>query len=158
MTRSQFIVLMNDFLKLIRIEYGLTQEKMAMVLGLSKKTLVEIEKGRSSLGWSGAVTCASLFATSPILTNAIGSDVGALITAIAFGDNPVIYPKTMGGKVWWRPIREDSGFRIQQNLLSHHFRLLDPENRRHAASFDLNEIEEVLMSILQSSDEIPKED
>ena len=158
MTRDQFIALMDSHVKLIRSEARLTQEKMAVVLGLSKKTLVEIEKGRSSLGWSGSVACASLFAHSPVLTNAIGTDVGALMVAIAFSQTPLEYPKTLGGKVWWKSIREEQGYRLQQNLISHHFRLLDSKNRRRAASFDLSEIDEVLMSILQASEDIPKED
>lgn len=53
MDRDTFVDLMNHQLKLVRTEYGLTQEAMARALGLSKKTLVEIEKGRSSLGWMG---------------------------------------------------------------------------------------------------------
>jgi DNA-binding XRE family transcriptional regulator len=158
MNRTQFIDLMNGVVKLIRSEYGLTQEKMATLLGLSKKTLVEIEKGRSSLGWTGAVACASLFSNSPVLVNAIGSDVDALIWAIAFQEAQALYPKTLGGKVWWKPVREAGGFRIQQNLISHHYRLLDAENRRRYASFVLEEIEGVLAAILEHEGVlIPKE-
>ena len=58
MERAEFISLMNSKIKLIRTEYDLTQEKMAEAIGLSKKTLVEIEKGRNSLSWSAAVTAA----------------------------------------------------------------------------------------------------
>lgn len=54
MDRDTFVDCMNRQLKLVRTEYGFTQEAMARALGLSKKTLVEIEKGRSSLGWMGA--------------------------------------------------------------------------------------------------------
>ena len=53
MNRAEFIREMDTQLKLVRTEYGYTQEMMASILGLSKKTLVEIEKGRSSLGWMG---------------------------------------------------------------------------------------------------------
>ena len=55
MNREEFIREMDTQLKLVRTEYGYTQEMMASILGLSKKTLVEIEKGRSTLGWMGAV-------------------------------------------------------------------------------------------------------
>ena len=48
MTKKEFAVRMDTMLKAVRKEYGFTQEKMAVVLGISKKTLVEIEKGRSS--------------------------------------------------------------------------------------------------------------
>ena len=60
MDRKEFIREMDIHLKLVRTEYGYTQELMASILGLSKKTLVEIEKGRSSLGWMGAVAFSSL--------------------------------------------------------------------------------------------------
>ena len=62
MKQKEFLDLMDSKLKLIRTEYCLTQDKMAAVIGLSKKTLVEIEKGRRSLSWSAAVAanCAAL--------------------------------------------------------------------------------------------------
>jgi Predicted transcriptional regulators len=44
MGKKQFVKLMDEKLKLIRTEYGLTQDKMALILGISKKTLIEIEK------------------------------------------------------------------------------------------------------------------
>jgi DNA-binding XRE family transcriptional regulator len=50
MDRKQFIEICDSKLKMIRIEFSYSQEKMALILGISKKTLVEIEKGRSSLG------------------------------------------------------------------------------------------------------------
>jgi DNA-binding XRE family transcriptional regulator len=148
MTRTELIELMNNHVKLIRNEYDLTQEKMASLLGISKKTLVEIEKRRSSLGWTGTVALASLFSNSSVLINALGTDVDALISAVAFDQTPSSFPKTMGGKVWWKLIREDRGYRIQQNLISHHYRLLDLENRRRYASFDLEEIEKALTSLV----------
>ena len=47
MERTEFISIMNSKIKLIRTEFDLTQEKMAEAIGISKKTLVEIEKGRN---------------------------------------------------------------------------------------------------------------
>ncbi|MBQ2846019.1 MAG: helix-turn-helix domain-containing protein, partial [Firmicutes bacterium] len=52
MTREEFIKQIDGQVKLVRTEYGFTQDVMARVVGISKKTLVEIEKGRSSLGWT----------------------------------------------------------------------------------------------------------
>ena len=40
MTKEQFIKEMNRQVKLVRTEYGFTQDVMAQGLGLSKKTLV----------------------------------------------------------------------------------------------------------------------
>ena len=44
MTKKEFAATLDSALKAVRKEYGFTQEKMAAVLGISKKTLVEIEK------------------------------------------------------------------------------------------------------------------
>jgi DNA-binding XRE family transcriptional regulator len=144
MKKVQFVYIMDQQVKLIRNEYGLNQDKMAALLGLSKKTLVEIEKGRSSLGWTAAVALASIFSNSTIINNSLGGDVEDIIVAIAFNDVDVKYPRTMGGKIWWKTVLEKEGYIIQQNILSHHFRLLDPDNRRRIASFEYSEIEEHL--------------
>lgn len=147
MEKMEFIRLMDQSLKPIRQEYGLTQDKMAGVLGLSKKTLVEIEKRRSSLGWSGSVVLTSLFSNSRVLIDSLGSDVSELVSAIAFRDSEPVYPKTLGGKVFWKTVDEKGGYTLQQNLVSHHYRLLDPENRRRIATFRLDEIRDYLNSV-----------
>ncbi len=150
MNKSDFIEILDKKLKLIRTEYGLTQDKMATVLGISKKTLVEIEKNRKSLGWTNSVALASIFSDSTILHDAVGGDVSALIIAIALRDVEVDYPKTWGGRVWWKTITESKGFRIQQHVFTRHYRLLNPENRRLFASFSIEETEAVWNDINKS--------
>lgn len=150
MEKKQFIKLMDEKLKLLRTEYGLTQDKMAAILGISKKTLIEIEKNRKSLGWTNSIALASIFSDSTILHDSIGGDVSDIIIALAFKDIDVDYPKTWGGKVWWKTISEKKCYRIQQNMFSRHYRLLDQENRRIFASFSLKETEEILEEILNS--------
>ncbi len=49
MTKEELVSEVNSKLKLVRTEYGLTQDKMSVILGISKKTLVESEKGRRAL-------------------------------------------------------------------------------------------------------------
>lgn len=140
MTKKEFTVQMDGVLKSVRKEYGFTQEKMAAVLGVSKKTMVEIEKGRSSLGWTGAAAFAAIFSESIILQEAYGGELSDLVEALAFTDAEPQYPKTMGGKVWWREIIKKKGYHIQQNLISGHFRLLDKEDHRLMASFELERV------------------
>lgn len=147
MDKKDFIKFMDEKLKLIRTEYGLTQDKMATVLGISKKTLIEIEKDRKSLGWTGSVALASIFSNSIILQDATGGDLTDIIIAIAFKDVNVHYPKTWGGKVWWKTISDQNGYCIQQNMFSRHYRILDQENRRIYASFSLEEVEEVMKGL-----------
>jgi len=150
MEKSEFIQFMDEKLKLIRIEYGLTQDKMAVLLGMSKKTLIEIEKNRKSLGWTNSVALASIFSDSRILHDAIGGDLSDIIIALSFKDVDVDYPKTWGGKVWWRTISRKENYRIQQNMFSRHYRLLDQENHRIYSSFNLKEMEDKLDEILNS--------
>lgn len=150
MDKKQFIQLMDEKLKLIRTEYGLSQDKMAETLGISKKTIIEIEKNRKSLGWTNSVALASIFSDSTIIHDAIGGDTSGFIIALAFRNIEVDYPKTWGGKVWWKTISEKNGYRIQQNMFSRHYRLLDQENRRIYASFSLTGTEEIMKKILNS--------
>jgi len=144
MTREEVISAVNDRLKLVRTEYGLTQDKMAVILGISKKSLVESEKGRRSLGWTEAVAIVTIFEKSTILTDALGEDFVHMVSALALKDVEVTYPSTMGGKVWWREIIKEDGYKIQQNVISNHYRLLDDKDRRIISSFNLNEVEEYL--------------
>lgn len=140
MDRKQFIEEMDIHLKLVRTEYGYTQEMMAQILGISKKTLVEIEKGRSSLGWMGAVAFATVFSDSRLLSSLLGGEASDMIRALAFeGKRPFFYP-TMGGKVWWRTIAQEEKWTIQQNIISQHYRALDRHNRRISCSFDLETV------------------
>lgn len=148
MERAEFISLMNSKIKLIRTEFDLTQEKMAEAIGISKKTLVEIEKGRNSLSWSAAVTAAVIFSDSTILSDAFGGETSDLVKVIALqGLDAKLPDKTMGGRIWWQDIKETKGYRIQQNIISRHFRILDAEDRRFFSTFDKKEAESKLKEL-----------
>ena len=147
MNREEFIAIVNKDLKLVRTEYGLTQDKMAIILGISKKTLVESEKGRRSIGWTEAVALVTIFSESTILQNSFGDDLQGVVSALAFENVEINYPSTMGGRVWWKEITSKDGYRIQQNLVSAHYRILDSEDRKLISSFDLDEINDYLNTI-----------
>ena len=53
----------------------------------------------------------------------------------------------MGGRVWWKEITSKDGYRIQQNIISAHYRILDSKDRRLISSFSLDEIREYLDTI-----------
>lgn len=147
MNKQEFISAMNRHVKLVRTEFGFTQDAMAKALGLSKKTLVEIEKGRSSLGWMGAVAFCSIFARSQVLAGLLGGEAEDMVLALAFEDLKPIYPKTMGGKVWWRFVETCGAYKIQQNIISQHYRALDREDGRVCSSFDLEEVRRQLREL-----------
>ena len=142
MEREEFIKTVSSKLKLIRTEYGITQEVMSEMLGISKKTLVETEKGRRELSWTEVIAVATVFEKSEVLQGIVGGDPSDVIHALAFEDRHIQYPPTMGGKVWWRLIDEKNGIRLQQNYVTSHYRLLDENDCRLISSFDRNEVEE----------------
>jgi len=135
MNREILIYKMNSMLKLIRTEYGLTQERMAVILGISKKSLVESEKGRRSLGWTEVVALATIFSQSQVLQNAFGGELFDIISAIAFEEEREFYMPTLGGKIWWNTILDKQGYKLQQNIVSMHFRILNPQDQRVLATF-----------------------
>ena len=141
MNKKEFIERCDEIEKLIRTEFSFSQEKMSDILGLSKKTLVEIEKGRSSLGWTGSVALCTLFSDSKILSSTFGGEPTDIIQALAFAHTDRVYPKTMGGHVWWREIENKRGYKIQQNIISQHYRILNERDERVYSSFDLEEIQ-----------------
>ncbi len=136
MNREQLITLISEKLKLIRTERAFTQDQMSDLLGLSKKTLVQIEKGRIQAGWTTTVAVCTLFRDSTILQHELGGDPLEVVDLIA--NNGTLQPKdkTMGGYIWWKNIHEQGGFRLQQNIISLHFRILDNNNFRLISTFD----------------------
>ena len=98
MDRKEFIQRISRNCKLIRTEYGYSQDQMSLAIGVSKKSLVETEKGRRLLRWNEAVTVATVFAGSNILQNEFGGELSDMIRAIAFDHTGVVYPQTMGGR------------------------------------------------------------
>ncbi|MDI9492226.1 MAG: helix-turn-helix domain-containing protein [Bacillota bacterium] len=136
MNRGKFINTVDSKLKMIRNEFDYTQDKMAEIIGVSKKTLIQIEKQRGSLGWTGAVCVCLVFKDSEILQMAFGGDPQDIIRSLAFDNYEEGGQNTMGGRIWWRDTDSNDRFRIQQNIISQHYRILDSEKRRISFSFD----------------------
>jgi DNA-binding XRE family transcriptional regulator len=137
--KELIIELISTKVKLIRTEKGYTQDKMAEVLGISKKTLVQIEKGRTNAGWTNTVAICALFRDSEVLQFSLGDDPLVVIETMAHNSTSIFKEKTLGGKVWWKQIQEKGSFRLQQNLISQHYRILDNQDYRWFNSFDLEE-------------------
>jgi len=151
MNRAEFLELISAKIKVARVEAGLTQERMAELLGVSKKTLVQLEKGRIQAGWPVAVTFCTLFRDSELLRAFFGSDLLEIISVLAFNQYDVPSEKTLGGKIWWREVEVEGGFRLQQNLVSKHFRILDEQNRRWYSSFNEQEMSTRLKELASRS-------
>lgn len=147
MTRDEFVQIVDEKLKLIRTEFGYSQDKMAGILGISKKTLVQIEKGRSTLGWMGAVALCTIFCKSEIVVMTFGGQPVDAIMALAFDSAERQYPKTLGGKVWWMDVETSKGYRIQKNIVFQHYRILDGRDRRICSSFEYDHVKRRLKEL-----------
>ncbi|EGQ24095.1 helix-turn-helix transcriptional regulator [Sporosarcina newyorkensis] len=139
MNKQELTDLISLKLRVVRLEREYSQQKMANVLGLSKKTLIQIEKGRAGASWTAVIAICALFRESDVLQATVGGDPLEVLETIAHDgiDRPI--DQSMGGKVWWRELETNGRFRLQQNLISQHFRILDDEHFRWYSSFDEEE-------------------
>ena len=135
MNKMVFCELVQTIIKDVRIEFGLTQENMANTIGISKKTLVQIEKDRINLKWAEAVTFISIFQDSHFLIDKLGSDSLEIIQALALQKTSKRQFITLGGEIWWDNKLQEDGYTIQKHKLSTHYRILDHDNFRVFFSF-----------------------
>ena len=74
------------------------------------------------------------------LKNMLRGEADDMVKALAFeGKKPYFFP-TMGGHIWWRTVEESEKWRIQQNIISNHFRALDHRDRRISFGFDFDHV------------------
>jgi DNA-binding XRE family transcriptional regulator len=136
MNRTEIIKIVSDKLRLIRTEAGYTQDKMAEIIGVSKKTLVQIEKGRVQAGWSTVVTVCALFRETETVQFLFGNEPLEVLETVAREGIDYRKMKTLGGRIWWKEVSRKSGYVLQQNIISKHFRILDDKHYRIFSSFD----------------------
>ncbi|MBY6037840.1 helix-turn-helix domain-containing protein [Fictibacillus nanhaiensis] len=139
MTQNEIVNLLTGKIKLVRTERGYTQDKMADILGISKKTLVQIEKERIKASWTVIVALCALFRNSEILYNSLGGDPLDVLEVIVHEYVARPKEKTWGGHVWWKEVLSHEGCKLQQNIISQHFRILDKNDHRIYSSFDKEE-------------------
>lgn len=144
MNEQQLTELISLKLRVVRLEKDYSQQKMADIIGISKKTLIQIEKGRTLASWTAVVAVCALFRDSDVLQAALGGDSLEVAETIAHNgiDRPI--DKSLGGKVWWREIEKKGRFRLQQNIISQHFRILDEDHYRWYSSFEEEEAKQRL--------------
>jgi DNA-binding XRE family transcriptional regulator len=136
MNREEIIQIVSEKIKLVRTENGYTQDQMAELVGISKKTLVQIEKQRITCGWNVAVTVCALFRDSSILQNVMGGDPLEVIELTAHDCITRPTKPTPNMNVWWKTLEENAAYCLQQNLLSHHYRIVDKQGYHVFSSFD----------------------
>lgn len=135
MNKEHIIELISNKIRLIRLEKGYSQDEMSEILGISKKTLVQIEKGRTLSGWTIVIAVCALFRDSEVLQSLLGDEPLEIVETIAHDGLDRPKDKTMGGRVWWKEIDKKGSFLLQQNLVSQHYRIIDDKQYRWFSSF-----------------------
>lgn len=156
MNRREFIALCDNHVMHVRNEFSYSQTTMAHALGISKKTLVDIEKQRRSLGWSGAVALVALFPDSQHLSKAFATDTPLTLARSLMLDEQHEPGRVTHGGGWWTHIEGNDFCTIEQNVVSQHYRLVDAGRRRIASSLSYDEIHAAYLSHTESQS-VPKE-
>lgn len=85
MDKKTFTKVIQEKFKIVRTEAGYTQDSMSQTVGLSKKTLVQIEKERIVPNWTTCISVCALFRDSDILTSTFGGDPLELAQVLSRG-------------------------------------------------------------------------
>ncbi|MDI7742089.1 helix-turn-helix domain-containing protein [Lysinibacillus fusiformis] len=136
MDRDFIIQIVSENVKLLRKENHYTQDKMAEIVGISKKTITQLERGKALADWTTTIAICAVFRDSAILHKHFGGDPMEIIELTIQDVNIRPQEKTMGGHIMWKNLTEYKGFKLQRNLISKHFRILDEENYRLISTFD----------------------
>ena len=153
MNKDEIIRLISERMRLIRVEVDYTQDKMAEIIGISKKTLVQIEKERNAASWTAVVAVVSLFRETLTVQTLFGGDPLEVIETVSRGKIDYRKEKMLGGKVWWKDILAEGGYVLQQNMISEHYRILDNDQYRIYSSLNEedthNKFKELVNKVLQ---------
>lgn len=141
-SREDFIAMCDSKIRLVRAEYELSQERMAHIIGISKKTLVEIEKSRSSLGWCGSVTMCAVFPESGVISSTFGVPAAEIIARLVSGDIGDGKVSVQSGP-WWQTVRRNKNYIIEQNVISQHYRIMTAAGTIIASSFEMDDLTEI---------------
>lgn len=141
MTKKQLTQITSQSLRLIRNEYHLSQDLFSEMIGITKKTLVQIEKDRAYASWSVVIAVIMLFQDSHILKMNLQDEPSLVLKSIVFDSMALPKSQTMGGKMFWRTLQTKAGFKIQKNYFSGHYRIVDGLGRRFISSYQKSLVE-----------------
>ncbi len=136
MDRDVLIQVASDHLKTLRLENDYTIDKMAEIIGIQKKTLLKIEAGKVLASWTTTISVCTLFGDSRSLKIQLGGDPLEMIELAAIQISICPKEKTLGGVIMWKNIQKHKGYKLQKNIVTRHFRIIDHENYRILSTFN----------------------
>lgn len=133
MDKKAFTKVIQEKFKIVRTEAGYTQDSMSQTVGLSKKTLVQIEKERIVPNWTTCVSICALFRDSDILTSTFGGDPLELAQVLSRGN--AHYPQYNKEMLYWEKLEEKDGWRLEKNKMNDLYRVVNADNLAEHASY-----------------------
>lgn len=55
--------------------------------------------------------------------------------------------QTLGGKYFWETLAHSNGWKLQKNIITNHYRILDPANIRQSWNVDEDQIRHVFQAL-----------
>ena len=138
MDKQEFTEILQSKFKIVRTEAGYTQDAMSHTIGLSKKTLVQIEKERILPNWTTCVSLCALFRDSEVLTNIFGGDPLELTQVLSRGS--AIYPNYDKENIYWETLESNNSYKLEFNKTNSIYRVLNADNQPVHASYIEREI------------------
>ncbi len=77
-----------------------------------------------------------------LIANVVGNDIPIKLPNVPF--------PTMGGVIFWNNLCENNGWKLQQNSLTGHCRILDPDNIRRDCG-NLSAMERVFIALSENN-------
>ena len=140
MTRYDLTKIVSENMKMLRAEYGYSQQEMANAIGLSKKTLIQIEKDRLELGWTAVCAVCAGFKGSKLLHMTLGEDPATLAETLAH-ENCYAYEEAESRNLlFWDVVKSSGGYSLQKNIISEHYRIVDKHGRRLFSSLNIDKV------------------
>ncbi|MDD3122836.1 MAG: helix-turn-helix domain-containing protein [Candidatus Izemoplasmatales bacterium] len=133
MNTRDFIRIIGESLKLVRTEFDMSQQDIADVVGISKKTVIELEKGRIIPSWIICISICAMFDESKVLRNEFGDsplEIIKLLSRTGLETN-----KDQKNTIFWNVYLQDADFTVFKNIISEHYKLVDSHGKRVYSSF-----------------------
>ncbi len=139
-TKQDLIEKISGSVKLLRAEYNYSQQEMANSIGLSKKTLIQIEKDRLFLSWCATCAVCAVYRTSRQLSMELGEDPVNLVETLAHNDLQSYPESESKNYVFWDVVEESGGYILAKNILTEHYKITGKDGKKYFSSFDLKKI------------------
>ncbi|MFK5884105.1 MAG: hypothetical protein QM489_07205 [Candidatus Izemoplasma sp.] len=145
--KSEFCKTIHLMIMEIRLEYNLSQTVMANMIGVSKKTYIQLEKQRIILKWSEAVTISTIFKDSKTIVNVFGDDIISIIHLISF-EKPIFEYQNNANTSKMIMINKENKFLLQQDKISKLYRITDQTKLLVYISFSETDIKKKYHEII----------